>query len=507
MRNLFHKYKTPAKKPKVKQESTSVSSQGALMRAGAKPSKAKAAKESKFDFWRKNLLSFRDFTESKVSDEKERIIDVVLIGEGPGNMRQKNFYLPQAIEGGDLELGAYGAVEAFNGAHAYIDHLDQEEKILKPEGYIRRLCGFYTDTKVITVKDEVGQEVKACAAKLHLDASEAGNEAWEKYNMDQRYRKYFSKTGEVYAGLSISNGVVENQDEKLPDGFDEWNPVVGFARKGSECSCDIVTRPARLGKFLEAAESVAFPENPTKEEIMKGKSAKLLDVLGALKIAEESLKNETDASRKLALEAAVADLKEEAEKATKDMGDGDGGGDTHIHIHGSSDGGDGDTEDEDEEESEDEKSSMEALRAAVPKMEDESDEGYEARLGKVKALFAKKGESESENEAEGKKLAKEAKFLREENRSLKVEKLTNEAKSMLEKEGIHSSIMTASDLLRDCGLDKKAWERNIARVKLAQESGRSRFTVHNGGGRPASEANESAEFGDEAEYGLVRLKA
>ena len=96
----------------------------------------------------------------------EKIYKVVLITEGLGNLRNKNYYGPESVE---------SAAEVYEGKRCYINHQDEAEAETLPERDIRDLAGYYKNLKVESIDGK-----KACIGELHCDLSESGRFLAEK---------------------------------------------------------------------------------------------------------------------------------------------------------------------------------------------------------------------------------------------------------------------------------------------------------------------------------------
>lgn len=282
-----------------------------------------------------NYISLREAIVSRPS----RTVRSILITEGPGNTRTKNFYTAEFIK---------DAAVKYNGARAYLNHASEAEYRERPEGDIRELCGYYKNLSVTQVRDkQSGALVLAVIGDLVCDESNAGNEALAKAEAQVEYSKIFPDTTEEYCGLSICGsgkpgGQVDLKGQK-------WNRIIGV---GQADSVDVVTRPARGGAFLALTESAGTLPHLPKEEsnMLKKLMALMAEAQAATKEMSEA---KTDAERTAAkgkLKAVEVQLAE----AAKDDAQGD---------------------DKD----------MSALKKLMPKGNEEADDVYEARLMKVKA--------------------------------------------------------------------------------------------------------------------------
>ena len=236
----------------------------------------------------------------------EKIYKVVLITEGLGNLRNKNFYGPESVD---------SAAEVYEGKRCYINHQDAAEEETLPERDIRDLAGYYKNLKVEAIEGK-----KACVGELHCDLSESGRFLAEKIQSALQYQKDFPKRTQEYCGFSVNgDGDAEPRDMDLDVGSITVNYVNKFTEESE--SCDLVTTPARGGKAVSVIkESQANP----KENVMK-------NVIESLKAAfskvTESAKKATGEDKKPLLEVAkalteamkVAEAEGEAMEEAKDV--------------------------------------------------------------------------------------------------------------------------------------------------------------------------------------------
>jgi hypothetical protein len=165
----------------------------------------------------------------------------VVITEGLGNLRDANFYLPSAIK---------SAAKAIDGAQAYINHPSESEEDDRPERSLWDLAGWWTDPRVGTVKDpHTGEPLTALFATLRFDSSETGQYARSLVETALQHAKKYPNSKGVYAGISINGGGVSKE------GFIDGRPVNLVSEIQELFSADLVTKPARGGKFVALVES------------------------------------------------------------------------------------------------------------------------------------------------------------------------------------------------------------------------------------------------------------
>lgn len=202
---------------------------------------------------------------------KGPICKVVLITEGLGNMRDKNYYGPEAIESG---------ARIFEGSVMMQDHLGFIEEQDIPEGRVGKTVAYYKNCKSEMVDTPEGKKL-GITAEAHFDLSQEGLNAYQKAKTAVHYRDEFPATDREYVGISV-NAIGESEPRIMNVNGQELevNYVMRFA-EGSR-GADMVTLPARGGSFRALVEDI-YGAQPTKEVQMK----KLLE---ALEKAQASLK-------------------------------------------------------------------------------------------------------------------------------------------------------------------------------------------------------------------------
>jgi len=326
--------------------------------------------------------NFEGLREGSLDDDR-RECKVILISEGPGNSKDKNYYSREAIEAAANE-------GTFEGLRAYLNHQTDEESYDRPEGDIKNLCGYYKETRQV----EVDGGRAAIEAKLCFDGSEAGAQAYAKAKSAVGYRELFPESDEPYAGLSI-NGAGVREGEVDVDG-ELYAKIVGFADMES---VDVVTRPARGGAFVSLVESVAGSNSPTwRKDIMKVK-----DIVKSLRESRAKLAEEKDASKKKALEAEIKKQEANLLKAVE----ADPGAMPDVTADQRPAPAEADPKGSEEEPAAE--MDLDALKALVPQEANESEQEYDDRMKKVGALMSRGSEAAPEPEdgkaAESKSLA------------------------------------------------------------------------------------------------------
>lgn len=219
---------SPDDKKKIKARAQSILS-------GKETPKPKKTAESR----RERLTVFPRLIEAATYDEATRTADVIIIEEGTGNSRDKHYYGPDTIQQAALD-------KVFEGAQAYADHPGLDEDINRPERSVRDLFGYYFDTKIVEVQRN-GVSKHALAAKLKIQ--EGADWAIGLIKEALSYSKQFPD--KVYVGISINaDGDVSPADMN--------GQQVNYVHRITEAfSADMVTKPARGGKFLALVESAS----------------------------------------------------------------------------------------------------------------------------------------------------------------------------------------------------------------------------------------------------------
>ena len=418
---------------------------------------------------RADVRTFRSLTEAQPSGPRK--FKVILVTEGKGNKRDRNFYTARAIESGPV---------LFEGARCFLNHQTEDEEFSRPEQDIRKLCGFFVNVKATQFRNENGLMVPALEADFTTDNSEAGKDAEAKALAAIEFNKLYPGQGRTYAGFSINADGLKEGTVAL-DG-EVWNNITGFANVRS---VDLVTRPARGGAFVALLESEAGNGGPN----WRNKMDKVKQALIALRAAKAALKAEHDENKRPALEADVkaksavvtrlleaeegsltsqhgedeakkkeakakAANGEEAaeEEAEEDEAEGCGkeGGESEEDESAEDEAADGeDGEDDssgdgadepDGDEPADGKSGglLDQLKKAIPRGSEEAEEDYTKRLKGVVDLAspkAKKEDEAEEEEAEAKKgkEAKKKEAKKEAVESMSVEDLKKKAPGLYSK--------------------------------------------------------------------------
>jgi hypothetical protein len=202
----------------------------------------------------------------KVNTLAGRKADVVLIDEGLGNRVNMNYYGPEAIDGAPI---------VFEGAPCFTDHPSESEAEDRPERSVWHKAGYFTNVRVESVNGK-----KAAKATITLDETEAGEMVLEKIKAAVKFKEDNPAADHEYVGLSINaQGETEKRDMTVEGEKLSVNYVTNFV-KDPFTSVDIVTTPARGGRFLALLESISGARKNKQEanimnEAMKKLVAKL----------------------------------------------------------------------------------------------------------------------------------------------------------------------------------------------------------------------------------------
>jgi hypothetical protein len=186
-------------------------------------------------------------------DDASRTATVIIIEEGVGNKRDMHYYSPETL---------HAAVQdgVFEGAQAFADHPGADEDINRPERSIRDLVGYYFDTKIVEVSRN-GVKKTALAAKLRIQQGVDWVVGLIKEAI--AYAKQFPN--KTYVGISI------NADGDTAPTTYLGQEVNGVVRITDAFSADMVTKPARGGRFLALVES-------QRGSLEKGSMGKLIQL-------------------------------------------------------------------------------------------------------------------------------------------------------------------------------------------------------------------------------------
>ncbi len=203
-------------------------------------------------------------------DPQTRTAEVIVIEVGRGNARDKHYYGADTITQAAKD-------QVFEGAQAYADHPSLQEDIDRPERSVRDLFGYYYNTRVTEVRKPDGTRVPALAASLKIQAGADWAIGLIQEAID--YNKRFPT--KTYVGISI------NADGDVSPAIVD-NEQVNYVHRITEAfSADMVTKPARGGKFLALVESDrgSRKHQPIKDDAV---DKKLVESAAKLKAQIES---------------------------------------------------------------------------------------------------------------------------------------------------------------------------------------------------------------------------
>lgn len=259
---------------------------------------AKAAEEILFEWENEHLEESARFIEAidAKNDLEGPMVKVVLVTEGLGNRRNMNYYGPEAMQ---------SAPPIFEGKPCFLNHPSSIEEQDIPERRVESKCGYFKNVRVQPIDG-----MSSVIGELHFDLSETGQMGFAKALTSLHYKTEFPGLDSEYVGLSINaDGDVEKRMVQWEGETLEVNYVTRFT---DAASCDIVTTPARGGKFLALVESIAGALNKEDTPMKEGLKQSLEKVRSLLKEATKA-KNE-DIKKKMteACESFEAFLKEAA---------------------------------------------------------------------------------------------------------------------------------------------------------------------------------------------------
>lgn len=238
-------------------------------------------------------------------DEKGNKVRVVLITEGMGNQRDRNWYTKEAI---------LKAPSIFEGVQSYLDHPSVSEERDRPERSVKELCGYFTDVEVGTFKYQE-TEVSALYANLNFDESDAGRNAKAKVKAALEYAKKYPDKNLVYAGLSIN---ADGRTEPAEINNQQVNKVMEFT---SAFSVDVVTKPARGGKFMNFTESIrGFIRDEIQKIFNKKNATEAETEIKSVKKLEEKAESEsTTNTRKYKLRSGIEKFLSQKQEVKKNI--------------------------------------------------------------------------------------------------------------------------------------------------------------------------------------------
>lgn len=211
----------------------------------------------------------------KVSTLTGRKADVILIDEGLGNRVNLNYYGPECIAAGPA---------IFEGASCFVDHPSMSETVDRPERSVWHKAGYYSNVRVETIEGK-----NSLRAVLNLDETEAGEMVLEKISAAIEFKASNPGSDHEYVGLSINaQGETEKRTVTVNGEQIEANYVLNFV-KDPFTSVDIVTAPARGGRFLALLESISGAKKNTQEAEMNKLKALIakLNEAASVKTPEE----------------------------------------------------------------------------------------------------------------------------------------------------------------------------------------------------------------------------
>ena len=257
----------------------------------------------------------------KDGPDGEKIFKVILISEGPGNRRNKNFYGPEAVA---------SSVEAFEGQWCYLNHQDMAEADTLPERRVQDKAGYYKNLSIMQVK-----EGTACVGELHCDLSESGAMLAAKVKSALKYKESFPDNGKEFFGFSVNaDGDAEPRDMTDKGGGPDDNYVTAITEGDS---CDLVTTPARGGRGLaviKEGQSGAVTQKSQEGSMKKKLQAIFAKLTEACKGMSDEEKKRLSESHKAALAVVESEAEPMEAEAWAKQGDGESDEDHAKRLHG-----------------------------------------------------------------------------------------------------------------------------------------------------------------------------
>jgi hypothetical protein len=195
-------------------------------------------------------VAFREATGA--GDNLDVVKNVILLRAGPGNLGDRHYYTPAALQDAV-------ARQIFEGAQAYLDHPSMWDETNQPGRSVRQLAGWYSDVTCREYADPVYGKTVALYADFHPAVGKADVLTIVRTCLE--YAKRYPRM--AWAGLSINA-----MGDSMPDTIDgeEWNRV---DRIEEVDSVDIVTRAGAGGTFTPLKESYRMKTTGAKKNDVK----------------------------------------------------------------------------------------------------------------------------------------------------------------------------------------------------------------------------------------------
>ncbi len=452
-------------------ESVGLSGMGALLRGGKKkPKKAEHGMycsgaecegcESARIAESSRVIQCWEAGERKETGGKEGpIVKVVLISEGLGNLRDKNYYGPEAIQ---------SAPGIFEGVQMLLDHQSYSEETDRPEGDVNKTVAYYKNLRIEAQAD--GR--LACVGEAHFDLSEEGRNAYLKAKTAVHYSEEFPGSDKEYVGLSVNATGESEPRTMVVDGQEmDVNYVLRFVEARS---CDMVTIPARGGKLVATVESIAGARMKHKEVRMK-----TVETLQAIQKGLKEAEGLDAVAKNPDLRQKISEARKQAEALIKGVLDA-------VAARAKAREAEDEAEDEDESDP-----SLHSDKRPTQKDEDESDMGTE------------NGDSDGDADAGGggdqgdthtvvkhqvvKKTGKAA-LMAQKGESMRLHRLA--VKQLVQESGLNAKYFDLKELE---SMTLNEAEREIARTKRVHEASAEELVKRFGEGAfPAMRSKESS---------------
>lgn len=333
----FKKSSSPTDK-EFEEAATSLSN-GALLRSGSKEHAVKLSE--------KNYTTFK---EASTDDKGKKKFSVIIIKQGLGNLRDKNYYSADAIKTGE---------SVYEGKKCYYDHPTETQEKEQPGRSVKDIVGHFENVKSVKNKDGL-MELQADFIPIQGESRLGAIEMFE--HAVQYSKKYPDKN---FIGLSI-NGDGEGLTLSYDDFINQVKPSQQELEKIKEIKGQEINLITRL---LDAVSADVVTEPGAG---------------GGIKVKEYNFKQRREkmltALKKLFSGMEAKDEKAVADAAKEMMGEKeDGAMEMEAVVK-----------------------NMKQLKQEMKKEDGESEEAYEAKVLKAAMDMAKKKEGDSDADADDK---------------------------------------------------------------------------------------------------------
>lgn len=449
------------------EEAASSLSNAALLRSGAKEHSVKLSE--------KNFVPFRESSKDSNGNKK---FSVIIIKQGLGNLRDKNYYSSQAIESG---------VSVYEGKKCYYDHPTPTEEKEQPGRSVKDIVGHFENVKAVKSKDGL-MELQADFIPIQGESRLSAIEMFE--HAVSYSKKYPDKN---FIGLSI-NGDGEGMTLSYEDFLSQVKPTDSELEKIKEIkgqeinlitrlldavSADVVTEPGAGGGIK--VKEYNFKQRRNKmltalKKLFAGVESK--DQAAVDEAAKEIMRGESEASAAAApnMEAVVKNMKQLKQEMKQEEGETEEAYEVKV-LKAAMDRASKKEGEADDKDSDDKKQ-------ADPKMDGDKDKNKEGDLEKENAELKAQMEAMKKEMDELKKASEakeaEAKEAMESAAKAKTELAVKVKESMIEtklsKSGLPRSITGEwKSLLEKCRTEKEIDETITTMKETAEKAIEAEF--------------------------------